>query len=524
MTIAKYLRLSDADGDLNRGGKDESNSIVNQRNLLDSFIQQKEDFSNAAVLEFCDDGWSGKNFERPAVTEMLSQVKQGKIQCIIVKDLSRFGRDYLTVGNYISSVFPFLGVRFIAVNDGLDSARPGDVDSLDTSFKALLYDLYSRDLSRKVKSAKRLRAKRGDFVAPFAPYGYQKDPQNHSRLIIDPPAAETVRRIFRLIANGHSAVQIAKLLNSESIPTPMLYKRAAGCSRSRWPSVREDNFWTGHSVAKILRDERYLGMNIYLKRERDIVGSTHTVKVCQENRIKVAHAHKGIVTQDEFDRAQAALRDFKEHSPYTEKQPLARKVRCGECGHILTRSNGKEKYYYCQTHRMLDGTGCIEVHILEKELLAAILDSLRAQAAAAVDMGKLYEEQHKNQQNSKASQLQNQAALKEKEGQLNREAKDLYERFALGEISREEYLSEKETVSAQRAAIQKQIWEIDAALNKTSQQPENPALAVFQKYADVQELTPEILSDILQEVRVYTGGRLEIVWKYGDLAKSSKVF
>lgn len=522
MTIAKYLRLSDADGDLNRGGKDESNSIVNQRNLLDSFIQQKEDFSGAVVLEFCDDGWSGKNFERPAVTEMLAQVKQGKIQCIIVKDLSRFGRDYLTVGNYISSVFPFLGVRFIAVNDGLDSARPGDVDSLDTSFKALLYDLYSRDLSRKVKSAKRLRAKRGDFIAPFAPYGYRKDPQSHSRLIIDPPAAETVRHIFHLITEGHSAVQIAKLLNSEGISTPMLYKRAAGCSRSRWPSVREDNFWTGHAVAKILRDERYLGMNVYLKRERDIVGSTHTVKVSRDDWIKVADAHEGIITQDEFDRAQAALRDFKEHSPCTEKQPLARKVRCGECGHVLARSYGKEKYYYCQTHRVLDGTDCIEVHIPEKELLAAILDSLRAQAAAAVDMGRLGEEQRKKQQKNKASRLRELASLKEKEGQLSREAKDLYERFALGEISREKYLSRKETVSAQRAAVQKQIQKMDAALGEASQQTEAPALAAFQKYADVQELTPEILSDVLQEVRVYTGGRLEIVWKYGDLTKSGK--
>lgn len=522
MTVAKYLRLSDADGDLNRGGKDESNSIANQRNLLDSFIQKKEDFSDAAVLEFCDDGWSGKNFERPAVTEMLARVKQGKIQCIIVKDLSRFGRDYLTVGNYISSVFPFLGVRFIAVNDGLDSARPGDMDSLDTSFKALLYDLYSRDLSRKVKSAKRARASRGDFIAPFAPYGYQKDPQIHSRLIIDPPAAETVRRIFHLITEGHSAVQIAKILNNESVPTPMLYKRAAGCSRSRWPSVREDNFWTGAAVTKILRDECYLGANIYGKRERDIIGSTHTVKVCQENRIKVAHAHEGIVTQDEFGRAQAALRDFKEHSPYTEKQPLARKIRCGECGHILARSYGKGKYYYCQTHRVLDGTDCIEVHIPERELLAAILDSLRTQAAAAVDMGRLYEEQRKKQQKNKASQLRELTALKEKEGQLNREAKDLYERFALGEISREEYLSGKEAVSAQRAAIQKQIQEIEAALDETSQQPENPTLAVFQKYADVQELTPEILGTVLQEVHVYTGGRLEIVWKYGDLTKSGK--
>ena len=133
----------------------------------------------------------------PPSRKLIAQVRAGKIQCIVVKDLSRFGRDYLTVGNYISSVFPFLGVRFIAVNDGYDSSRPMDVDSLDTSFKALLYDFYSRDLSRKVRKAKRFRAQRGDFLSPFAPYGYVKDPANKNHLLIDPPAAETVRRIFQ---------------------------------------------------------------------------------------------------------------------------------------------------------------------------------------------------------------------------------------------------------------------------------------------------------------------------------------
>ncbi len=151
--VAKYLRLSSEDADLKQSGKAESNSISNQRNLLDAYIRGIPEFTDATVLEFCDDGWSGKNFERPAVQAMLEQVRHGQIQCIAVKDISRFGRDYLTVGNYISRIFPFLGVRFIAVNDGLDSIRPMDVDSLDTSFKELLYDLYSRDLSRKVRNA-----------------------------------------------------------------------------------------------------------------------------------------------------------------------------------------------------------------------------------------------------------------------------------------------------------------------------------------------------------------------------------
>ena len=161
MRVAMYLRLSSEDGDLKDTGKAESESISNQRGLLQNFISSRPDFSGWEVSEFCDDGWSGKNFERPSFLQMMEQVKQGQIHCIVVKDLSRFGRDYLVVGNYISRVFPFLGVRFIAVNDNFDSARPQDIDSLDTSFKTLIYDLYSRELSAKVKSAKRMRAEKG---------------------------------------------------------------------------------------------------------------------------------------------------------------------------------------------------------------------------------------------------------------------------------------------------------------------------------------------------------------------------
>ena len=243
LTVAKYLRISNEDQDKGQPDKLESNSIANQRNLLTDYICQMPELQGAEVIEFCDDGWSGKNFERPAIKKLLEQVRQGKIQCIIVKDLSRFGRDYLTVGNYLSRVFPFLGVRFIAVNDGFDSACTTDIDSLETSFKTLLYDLYSRDLSRKVKSAKRFQAERGDFLSPFAPYGYVKNPDNHKQLSIDTNAAQVVHRIFEMAAEGYGTIQIAKILNEEQIPTPMQYKRTSNCSRTFWNCVREDNFW-----------------------------------------------------------------------------------------------------------------------------------------------------------------------------------------------------------------------------------------------------------------------------------------
>ncbi len=515
---AKYIRLSSEDDDLGKSGKVESNSVTNQRNLLDAFISRTPELADTSVIEFCDDGWSGKNFERPAVQEMIAQARAGKIQCIVVKDLSRFGRDYLTVGNYISCVFPFLGVRFIAVNDGFDSIRPTDVDSLETSFKALLYDLYSRDLSRKVRSAKKFRAQRGDFLAPFAPYGYVKDPADKARLVIDPEAAETVRRVFHLAASGHSADQIAMALNRETVPTPMLYKRAAGCSRTRWPSIEENNFWTDTAVVKILRDERYLGKNIFGKRIRDRVGHTHTVKVSREDWIAVENTHEGIVTREEFDRAQTAMREFVEHGELKKRDwPLRGKVRCGVCGHAMSYKLGKQMYFYCYTPRYNDSFACVK-QVQGADILEVISDGLRVQAQMAVELSRLWEEQHREQKKDAAAVKKNLAGLRETHQRLSQQISGLYESFALGEIGKPEYLAAKTAAAKQRDDTAARISELEAALENMGADGSlrNGFVSTFGKYLDVKEITSEITAEVLKEVLVFPGDRFEIAWNYRD--------
>lgn len=516
MTVAKYLRISDEDADMRSSGKEESSSIANQRDLLDSFIAEHTEFAGADIVEFCDDGWSGKNFERPGVRAMLEQVRRGNIQCIVVKDMSRFGRDYLTVGKYISKIFPFMGVRFIAVNDGLDSARPGDVDSLGTSFKALLYDIYSRDLSRKVKNAKRFRAKRGDFVAPFAPYGYMKSPENHNRLVIDPPAAEIVRRIFSLAAKGYSAVSVARMMNDEAVLTPMLYKRAAGCSRTRWPSIHEDNFWTDRMVSKILRDEQYLGAVIYGKRIRDKVGSTHTVKVSPTDQVKVEGAHEGIVTPEEFERAQKAMRKFKEHRRPAKPYPLAGKIYCGICGHVLTRSRGKEKQYFCETPRFMGKSGCLEVNVPQADLRGAVLASLRTQAAVALDMEKFMAEQRKVVQLYAGSALKRLAALKRAQEKNNREGRGLYESFVLGGVSKAEFLAKKAAMAEKKAKTAEQIAELQNSLDLQAETGDGQFVENILHFFEAQDVPDEVLRELLKEVRVFPGGRMEIAWAFPD--------
>ena len=517
-TTAKYIRLSSEDDDLGKGGKVESNSVTNQRNLLDAFISRTPELAESNVIEFCDDGWSGKNFERPAVQEMIEQTKQGKIQCIVVKDLSRFGRDYLIVGNYISCVFPFLGVRFIAVNDGFDSIRPTDVDSLETSFKTLLYDLYSRDLSRKVRSAKKFRAQRGDFLSPFAPYGYIKDPTDKTRLMIDQSAAETVQRIFHLMADGKKTEEIAALLNREAVPTPMLYKRSAGCSRTRWPSIFEDNFWTDKTVSKILRDERYIGKNIFGKRIRDMVGRTHTVKVSRADWITVENTHEGIVTQEEFDRAQAAMRAFAERDGLEKHDwPLHGKIRCGVCGYTMSYTIGKQMYFYCRTPRMNAAYTCAE-RTPENDILDAVLEGLRVQALMAVELRRLWEEQHRVRQKDTTAMVKSLSGLREKHQRLCQQISGMYESFALGEVSKAEYLAAKAAAVQHRDTVAARIAEIEATLENVGQNGslQNSFVSTFEKYTEVEEITGEIVTEVLREVRIYPDKRLEIAWNFRD--------
>lgn len=517
--VAKYLRLSSADDNLKQGGKFESDSIQNQRNLLDTFIQNAPELAEAEVVEFCDDGWSGTNFERPAVQKLLTQVRNGKIQCIIVKDISRFGRDYLTVGRYLFQIFPSLGVRFIALNDGFDSIRSMEVDSLGTSFKTLLYDLYSWDLSSKVRSTLHFRAKEGKFLSPFAPYGYIKHPDNKNLLMIDPEAAEIVRRIFQMAVAGQRPQHIAKALNQEDVPTPMMYKQMMGCTRT-WSSIHGENFWTHVLVAKILRDERYTGKMVYGKRTRDKVGHIHTTKVKRAEWTTVENTHAGIVTQEQFDRAQASLRKFMERNEISlgKGVPLYKKVRCGVCGHTMTHSKTKQPYYFCKTSRVTDIFLCTEEHLPECDLMEAIRKSLHMQALLAVEWKDLWQEQQKREQLSVATMEKHLRTLKKANDKVGQQSRELYESFALGKCSKADYLAAKRVIAGQRDTIATQIVELEAQLKNTDADGglNNRFISSLQKYEGVENITQEIVSDVVKEVLVYPGGRFEIIWTYQE--------
>lgn len=339
-TVALYIRISLEDGDM-QDGKTESNSITNQRELLRKYLSEKEEFRGAAVQEFFDDGYTGRNFERSGFQKMIEQCRMGKIGCIVVKDLLRLGRNYVEVGNLLEQVFPFLGIRVVSVNDGYDSdAFIGQTGGLDVAFKNLVYNLYSKDLSNKVKSAVRTRMRRGEYMSPFGIFGYRKSPEDIHKLAVDEEAAVIIRRIFWMVGDGMPRKEVVRVLNEENVPTAAVYKQQKGCSRD-WSQEGKKGGWNTSMVAKIIRDERYAGHMVGHKKAYESLDSKHQVAVDESEWVIVRNTHEGIVTQEEFDRANANMRTVTQGK---RKNPANKGnfsvIVCPHCG--LTLRPGKK--------------------------------------------------------------------------------------------------------------------------------------------------------------------------------------
>lgn len=255
---AMYLRLSNEDRDKEKG--EESNSISAQRALLTRHIEELLRGQEYSITEFCDDGYSGVDFRRPGVQALIEAAKSGDIHMIVVKDFSRFGRDYLEVGRFLEYIFPILQVRFVSVNDGYDSAdKFGATGGMSVALKNLVYGMYSADLSKKVRSARDTRVRNGEFVGQFAPYGYRKNPEDKHELLVDEDAAWVVRKVFHMAAEGVSHSEIARRLNEEGIPTRYMYHKMKGDNfPDKQPHVKIKK-WDNSAVRDIVTDETYLG-------------------------------------------------------------------------------------------------------------------------------------------------------------------------------------------------------------------------------------------------------------------------
>ncbi|MGL4668612.1 MAG: recombinase family protein, partial [Saezia sp.] len=358
-------------------------SIENQRLLLDRYMLES-DMDNGHVLEFVDNGYTGTNFERPAVQELLELVRDGKINCILVKDFSRFGRNALETGYFIERVFPLYRVRFISIDDGFDSfALDGDTGGMEVAFKFLINEYYSRDLSMKIRSAKREKALRGEFVTKNCAFGYTLN--DNRKMIIDAEAAETVRLIFEMYAEKKSLVGIAKCLYEEKRPTPAARKKQ---QRATAMDAELAYVWQKPVLLQILRDEQYLGMYVAGKTRTLEIGNPSRAQVASKDWIRIPDHHPVIISQALFDAVQEQLRvkgePLRKRDVSTTKRyaascssPLKGKVACGHCGHIMKISCTKNAAFHCGFTLPAPGAACHRLRVPKSELESLILKSIK---------------------------------------------------------------------------------------------------------------------------------------------------
>ena len=334
---AIYLRLSKEDGDTSSGEKKESNSIANQRKLIEDYLNKHPEIT--FVQEFCDDGYTGANFDRPDFQRMMEQVKQRKINCIIVKDLSRFGRDYIDSGKYIEKIFPSLGIRFIAINDNYDSVQSNQAgNEIILPFKNLINDSYSRDISIKIRSNLDIKRRNGEFVGTHVVYGYRRSDEDKNKLVIDQTVAPIIQSIFSMKMDGFSPAQIADKLNKDGVPSPYEYKRLNGDKFHTGFKKQVHTEWSPVAVYRILKNEMYTGTLVQGKTSTPNHKIKSRTKKDEADWMRTENAHDAIITPALFDTIQKLmLEDTRSPSGDDSVHLFSGKVFCADRQSTMTR-------------------------------------------------------------------------------------------------------------------------------------------------------------------------------------------
>jgi len=483
--------LSREDGD-----GTESESIATQKHLLEAFCARDTSLSVAGI--YIDDGYTGTNCDRPDFQRLISDVDKGRIDCVVVKDLSRFGRDYIDLGYYLERFFPVRGVRFIAVNDNIDSAR-GAYDVM-LPLKNVFNAMYAKDTSEKVRKAFRAKQQRGEFVSGFPPYGYRKDPENKNRFVIDPEAAETVKRIFERKADGSSNREIARLLDREGIAAPIAYKRSRGERLSVGQRYRGTCGWSDSAVRRILTNETYLGRMVSNRSPTDGVHGRQRAAPRSE-WIVVEGTHEPIVTDELWERAHRAAAAQRAAAPARES--LFRGVlRCGDCGCAMVRKGGAGSLYLCSANKAYGARACQRHAVSEEVLTRAVLSDLNRLIAGVSGLDKLAERSAPPR--TGAPRVPAAAA-----DRARRQKRALYEDYCAGRVTRDAYIrrreeydrQETERGEAENTPRERTAWR-DALLTA----------------GGLDRLDRATLERTVREIRVFSDRRLEICYLFSEEA------
>ena len=524
---AIYVRLSKEDGDVASAAKAESNSISNQKNLIKDFLKDKDDI--IVVSERVDDGYSGSNFERPGFQMMMDDIRRGTVDCVIVKDLSRFGREYIDSGKYIERLFPALGVRFIAVNDHIDSKEESSRDDIVVPFKNLMNDAYCRDISIKIRSHLEVKRRNGEYIGAFTPYGYKKDENDKSRLVPDLYAAGVVKDIFRMKLHGMSQTAIADRLNEQGILSPMEYKHSLGIRIQDNFKTHEQAEWSSMSVRRVLENEVYVGTLIQGKHSTP----NHKIKKImdkpEEEWIRIEDNHEPVISRREFAIVQRLLGMDTRTSPNEDEvYVLSGLAVCADCGAPMIKRNvpagGKVySYYICSKNAATKQCG---THRIPKDKLERLVfDVLKTHIASVLDAGRILAYINTVPfQELEIKELERQKEAKEQEIQRCRELRDmLYEDLKEGIVSKEDYAELYEGYNNKRKKAEDAVRKISRTIQDVADAKTDKYewLRYFKEYQNISELSRTAAVELIERVKVYDKNHIEIDFCFQDCFQSA---
>ena len=515
---ALYERLSRDDESAG-----DSNSIVNQKKYLEGYAAQHS-FSN--IVHYTDDGWSGGNFERPAWKRLVADIEAGKVALVLTKDMSRIGRDYLQTGFFTEVLFRKFGVRFIAIGNSIDSADPSSSEF--APFVNIMSEWYLRDLSRKQRTAIRVKGESGKPTTNCAIYGYKKDPNDKYHWLVDEEAAAVVRRIFQLTIEGHGPYEIATMLCEEKVETPATYFARQG--RGVWKS-REDiprpYGWNGFAVGQILSKPEYMGHTVNFRTHKESYKDKRAVVHSPEDWLIFENTHDAIVDKETWELAQKLRKTPRRHDTIGEANPLTGLLYCADCGAKLYnhRSRGTadkpypSDWFDCSTYtltRQKHGIACSNHHISTKALRTLILETIRAASTFAIS-----NEAEFIQKVRAASEVRQAQAAKELKRKLNKDKrrcgeldtiiKKLYESYAVGRIGEERFDTLLAGYEQEQTALRQSITEAEAALDSFEQDTANVErfLALAKKYTDFSELTTPMINEFIEKIIVHAPEKID---------------
>lgn len=521
--VAMYLRLSQDDEKYDKDFKAESNSISNQRLQIQDYIDKNEEMELAK--EYVDDGYSGINFERPAFKEMMEDVITGSINCIVVKDLSRFGRDYIDSGRYLQRVFPSLDIRFIALNDNYDSFTASETEkNLVIPFKNFINDNYCRDTSAKVRSVCKVKRKQGQFISNYAPYGYEKDKEDKHKIVIDKEVEYVVRKIFSMKLEGYSSYSIAKHLNDNGIPSPMEHKKAKGIRYKTGFCTKAVAKWDTPAVNRILTNEVYIGTLQQGKREKINYKLDKVVSKNKSDWIEIEDNHEAIIDPHDFEIVQKLLKcDIKAKTVGEKADLFSGLLFCKDCNAQMTKKVDKRGktptvYYICSSYNK--GHNCSRHSIKQEELQRTVLEMIRHYIQYLGEYESVSEKIKEMEVSYELFQKidKRQEYTKKSKAKFELLKSSLYQDLKEGIIAEEEFYDMREfytnRIVESELILEKQSKEISRLYQKSL--GNKNFLSDIKKYRNISTLERGLLVRLVDKIYVLEDKKIEIQFNYDE--------